>query len=128
MPKGFKNQLGFFPEYAQLFNYTEHTSSSYKERTWENVQNSDGTLRLAFDFESLGEKCTLSAIRKYKKPYWDVNLKNSKDYLIATVDWIDRWNIKVLNIAGNSNKTNCYTEIAAAFFLDRLFTLLKGGK
>jgi len=42
------------------------------------VRESDGTIRLAFDFTSRGEKCTLTAIKDYGKPYIDVDLSNPR--------------------------------------------------
>lgn len=81
----------------------EH-KGSYKERTYENVKVSSGTIRCAVDFFSPGEICTFNAIRKFNKPFFDVYLPNPashKDLLI----WVLRYNVKVLNVAGNTQGT-----------------------
>lgn len=123
MPKGFKNHNGLNPEFAELYGMQEHASPLYQPRTFENIKNSDGTLRLAFDFTTAGERCTLKGIQKYKKPYFDVNLNNPCDPQLV-VDWLTSYNIQVLNVAGNSEKTYFGTHIAAAEFLSEVFKMI----
>lgn len=123
MPKGFKTQFGDKPSYAKLYNMTEHSSPTYPPRTAENVKNSDGTIRLAFDFESRGEKLTKKFIEQYNKPDIEVDLHNPRPAQ-EVVDWILAKNIVVLNVAGNSEKTYGGTNIATAEFLAEVFSLL----
>lgn len=114
IPKGFKTLQGRHPEYAKLYNAIEHSSSSYKERTWDNVLSSDGTLRIASNFNSSGEKCTLKAILAHSKPYYDINIdiytksfSQSKDVVnYMVMKWIRDNKISVLNVAGNSEETS----------------------
>ena len=78
----------------------EH-KGGYIKRTWANVEDSDATIRLAYNFNSPGERCTLNAIKRYKKPYIDVDLNNPlpPDNVVL---WISIINVEVLNIAGNA--------------------------
>jgi hypothetical protein len=123
MPYGFKTLDGCKPEYKDLFGCTTHTSSSYVPRTKLNVKNSDGTIRLAFDFSSPGEICTFEAIKYYKKPYIDVDLANPRP-VEDVVNWLNENNIKTLNVAGNSEKTAPGSYEAAKGYLKELFTQL----
>src|SRR5258706_14324526 len=69
MPKGFRTLDGPRQSYRIEFGLTEHSSASYPSRTAWNVRNSDGTLRIAADFQSAGEICTKYAIDRYRKPH-----------------------------------------------------------
>jgi len=61
---------------------------------------SDGTIRLAVDFTSPGEKCTMAAIREYNKPHIDVDLLEPLDPSVVR-KWLVDNDIKILNVAGN---------------------------
>lgn len=119
-PRGFKTQDGPKPNWASKFNIKEHLSPDYPARTFLNVKESDGTVRLAFNFLSPGEVLTLKAIKQYKKPHFDVDLNNppSVDNFIK---WINDNNIQILNVAGNSEKTHkgitaiAYRYLSSAF-------------
>jgi hypothetical protein len=105
MPPGFVTELGPKPHWAECFGLKEikdkgSTFANYVARTYDNVQDSDGTIRFATDFNSSGEKCTLKAIKKFKKPYLDIN-PESPPSIEDMVDWIVKNEIQVLNIAGN---------------------------
>lgn len=80
------------------------TKKGYPIRTEANVKNSDGTIRFAKTFSSAGEKCTLKAIKWYNRPYLDIDIKNPKPKEV-TLAWLRDNNIKVLNVAGNSEQT-----------------------
>lgn len=119
MPKGFKTLLGPRPDYADLFGMTEHRSASYQPRTYENVKNSDATLRLAYNFNSSGEVCTYWAIKKLKKPYLDVYLINPQDPKeVAT--WLLTNNVQILNVAGNSEQTSPGIFVVVKDYLSRV--------
>jgi len=123
MPKGYKTTAGSRPEYANLYNIKEHVSASYVPRTYQNAKDADGTIRLAFNFQSRGEICTLNAIKQYNKPYIDVDLNNPIPHQ-DVVDWILNNNIEVLNVAGNAETTYGGTNIATAEYLTEVFKLL----
>ena len=104
MPQGFITQAGPQPAYAEKFGMIEHKSPKYPARTFANVSDSDGTIRLAFDHNSSGEKLTLKAIQTLKKPYIDVDLAKTRPPQ-EVADWINKYSIKILNVAGNSERT-----------------------
>lgn len=78
----------------------EH-KGGYKARTWQNVGDSDGTIRLAVSFTSPGERCTLNAIRAHGKPHIDVDLLKPRQPK-EVAQWVIDNNIGVLNVAGNT--------------------------
>jgi len=124
MPVGFKTLAGNKPEYKQEFGMEAHMSASYSPRTFCNVRISDGTIRIANNFESSGEKCTLQAIVKYRKPNLDIGFSSSLDNnsvsftdVELTASWIIKHNIKILNVAGNSERTSPGIEKFAESFV-----------
>lgn len=124
MPYGYKNLDGCHPEFVEKYGVTRHNSSSYVPRTRKNVKDADGTIRLAYDFSSRGELCTLKAINDYKKPYIDVDLANPRP-IEDVIDWAKAHNIRILNVAGNAEQTYSGTYAAAFAFLDELLGKLK---
>jgi len=105
MPKGYKVINGYDEEFAKIYGLEESHSDKYPPRTIKNVIDSDGTIRFASNFNSAGERCTLKAIHMKGKPYFDVNVVNFPEHK-EVVKWIKENNIKVLNIAGNSEKSS----------------------
>jgi hypothetical protein len=123
MPKGWITLNGPKPEYAELYGIEEHASFGYKPRTWSNIKDSSGTIRLAFNFFSAGEICTLNGIKKYDKPYIDVDLANPIP-VQQVIDWINQNNIEILNVAGNSEKSCPGTFSEVCEYLSAVFNLL----
>ncbi len=112
MPLGFRTLDGPRPEYAELYNAKEHSSSAYPPRTCENVRDSDATIRFAKFFDSSGEKLTLKAIKQYSKPHFDVLIKDVDNFSVSAeetpqkaAEWILNNNVQTLNCAGNSEQT-----------------------
>jgi len=105
LPKGCRTLDGPRPDLLTEFGMKEHTSDSYPPRTEANVKDSDGTIRFAKTFSSPGEKCTLKAIKWYNRPYLDVNIGKPLDQE-EVLAWLKKHDIKVLNIAGNSEQTS----------------------
>jgi hypothetical protein len=114
MPKGFLTLSGPKPEYEIMYSLHEHESSKlYPPRTYWNVKNSDATLRIAENFGTRGERCTLKAIKKFKKPYIDIHIRLDDwwpERMVAfpppheLAEWIVRHEVKVLNVSGNALK------------------------
>ncbi len=102
LPKHCRCQDGNRTDLISLYDMQEHPSVGYPPRTKQNVFDSCATLRYAEDFKSAGEKLTLSAIRKFNKPYFDIH---SVDDVPAAIEWIKNGKFKVLNCAGNSENT-----------------------
>jgi hypothetical protein len=92
------------------FNMREHAHyGGYRERTRANVRDSDATLRIASNLNSLGERCTLRAITDHAKPHLDVKVERDFSYDVSTLTaatWITANRIAVLNVAGNSERTS----------------------
>lgn len=116
-PKGWRTKHGPRPELA-ILGLKEHSSYYYPPRTYTNARDSDGTIRLAYDFSTAGELCTLKAIKQYDKPYRDIDLAEP-DLCFDIADWILENEIKVLNVAGNAGQDR--KEAAKIFALVRRY-------
>lgn len=108
-PLGWKTENG--PDYTlESFNLKQSTSSDYKVRTIQNIQDSDGTVVFG-DAHSVGSKLTIRMCITHKKPHL-INPSSAELSL-----WIVKQNINVLNVAGNrasklsSNKLAEYYEV-----------------
>jgi hypothetical protein len=100
-PKGFLTEDGLKPELAK-YNLVETYDPGYITRTVRNVSESDGTIRIATNFESRGEVCTLKAIQKHKKPHLDIHPSaDFEENVQKVIEWIAQNQIKTLNVAGN---------------------------
>lgn len=126
LPNGWKTLNGPRPEYADLFQMQEHKDFGYKSRTWANIYDSDATIRLAVNFSSAGEKCTLNGIKAYNKPYWDIQIDKNNPIIIAAdveslADWLINNDFKTINIAGNSHKTWTGMQSYTTKFLSYVF-------
>lgn len=67
----------------------------YQARTAKNVFDSNGTVYFKTNSDSAGFICTKNYAKKYKKPF----IVNPS--LSEFIQWIDKNNISVLNVAGN---------------------------
>lgn len=121
IPKGFLALDGYHPDFASLYGMEETVEATYPPRTWENARNSDATIRIATKWDSSGERLTLQAIKKYKRPHFDIT---AFDYIpVETVaDWIIFHKVSTLNIAGNSEKTCLGIQKWSTEYLIELFT------
>lgn len=99
IPKGRKTEAGTLPDKYKL---KEMSSSSYSERTEQNVIDSDGTLIISHGKLSGGSLLTLEFAKQHKKEWLHIDLKINKGYSAAQFikTWINQNNIKVLNVAG----------------------------
>lgn len=120
MPLGYIALDGNLPEFESMYNIKQHTSPKYPPRTYANVRESDATVRFAAKFDSPGEVCTMNAILKYKKPYFDVNVRQENDPYIL-VKWLKENNVSVLNVAGNTEKTSPGIEKYVFEYLTEVF-------
>ncbi len=123
MPHGYRTLDGNRPNYAVEYGMKEHKSPLYPPRTKQNVLDSDGTVRFAVHWNSSGELCTLNAIERAGKPHFKVEVIGSTQPS-ELVNWIKENNIKILNVAGNSEKTVKGIEEFVIAFLAGTFTIL----
>ena len=103
-PKGWVTSEGHKEELLKSFGLIE-SENDYKGRTWENVRDSNATIRLAVDLESPGEKCTMDAINYFKKPWIDIDLLNPKP-VQEVIEFLVLVKPAILNIAGNTQGKN----------------------
>jgi hypothetical protein len=129
LPQGCITLDGPRPDLLELYSMQEHPKKGYPPRTEANVRDSDGTIRIAKYFTSPGEKCTLKAIKWFKKTYFDVHIENwttTSDMVDALV-WIKQNDIKILNVAGNSEDTWPGINDMAYRYLVEFFKRLRNG-
>lgn len=127
-PKGFITKDGPNRTLLQKVYGLTESDGSYKKRTWENVESSDGTIRLAVNFTTTGEICTLNGIKKYKKPWIDVDLLKPRP-VKDCFDWLVFHQIEVLNIAGNTQNTLGFDIYKMTCeYLKEFFKLVKRGE
>jgi len=124
MPRGFRAQDGPHPEFAELYGIQEHASERYPPRTALNVKESDGTLCFATEWDSPGEVLTRQFCERYGRPRLEVT--PGGDVTAAEVaEWITRNNIRVLNVAGNTQRTSPGIADFVTEFLAEVFKLLR---
>ena len=120
MPKGFRTLDGPRKNFAGFFGMTESPHASYAIRTANNVWDSNGTIRFATDWDSPGEYCTKKWISEYGKPSIDVDMRAPRDPQDVR-DWLVENKIKILNVAGNSERTSPGIEIRVTKYLQEVF-------
>lgn len=104
-PRGWRTVLGPEPDLANFY-LVELSSTLYPPRTARNIQEADGTIRFASNFDSTGEKCTLRFLEAYGKPYLDIAL-NGANYEAKAKEvafFIRHFKIRILNVAGNADR------------------------
>ena len=115
-PHGFRTLAGNNPFVLRdEFGLEETVQRNYQVRTAMNVKAADATIRLATNFNSPGELCTLKAINRYEKPFLDIDIKKliekrgDKQYIEErveeTLDFLIKNQVVILNIAGNADRT-----------------------
>jgi Circularly permutated YpsA SLOG family len=99
IPLGRKTEAGRLADKYQL---RELDTSSYPKRTEQNVIDSDGTLIMSYGALDSGSEYTKEMAEKHGKPWVHVDTKTMSDgsAMVLIQSWIDRNEIKVLNVAG----------------------------
>lgn len=123
MPLGWITQEGPRPDFEKRFGMTQNPSPTYPPRTKWNAENSDGTVRLAGDFSTSGERCTEGFLKKAGKPYFNVDLTDPPP-VAEFLEWLSKHNIETLNVAGNSDRSyyQCFQK-SHAFLCEAFFEL-----
>lgn len=87
-----------------MVQFKECSRSGYPARTEENVLNSDGTIAIAMDFSTPGERLTKSLCERHGKPY--LSLFYDTLHLLGArhkaLTWMMEHHIAHLNGAGNT--------------------------
>lgn len=116
-PKGRRAEDGKIPS---EFDLSETPSRDYSVRTQWNVRDSDGTLVL-YDREiSGGTKLTCALAQQLDKPLLALDLSGNVGVEQA-IQWIEEFQIKILNIAGPRESGAPGISEAATIFLTNLF-------
>lgn len=99
IPKGRITEDGFLPESYTLL---EMPTSSYEERTEQNVIDSDGTLILSHGKLTGGSAYTRALAEKHDRPCLHTDLNKTPAFQTAADinAWVQQNNIEVLNVAG----------------------------
>lgn len=92
-----KNRLAEDGIIPQIYPLTETKERSYEFRTWRNVIDADGTLILSGTGLAGGTLLTRDLAQMLGKP---LMIFSAEDSFETVSDWIVRFNIKILNIAG----------------------------
>jgi hypothetical protein len=129
MPKYFLALDGSHPDFADLYGIREHKSDRYPPRTEQNVRDSDGTLKIASDFNSPGEKLTAAMCDKHGKPQCAIHIggKFNIPPIEHVATWIAENRIRILNVAGNSERTSPGIQKFTEEYLTRLFQSFRIG-
>lgn len=126
MPKGWKTLAGPRPEYRELYGMTESPFADYQRRTFANAGSAHATLRIAYDWNSAGELCTLRAVHAAGQWPFDIGLSNglcaNDNRITAAVAWLrERGPGLILNVAGNTEQGTPGIEAAAERILRDIF-------
>lgn len=124
MPYGWLTLEGCCPEFREKYGMAECQEPGYAARTELNARDSDGTIRIAKNFGTPGERCTLIALHKYDKPHLDLSSRKLPQPEFA-LDWLLANHIKTLNVAGNSEDSAPGIFAQAKSFLATVFLLWK---
>ena len=116
-PRGWRTDEGPRPDLAFL-GLVEHASADYLPRTAANVMDADGTLFVGR--ESPGEAATRRYAREAHLPYLRVSFPGGDVNVGAIAAWLERHKIRVLNVAGNRERTNPGIE---QFTLDLIYAV-----
>lgn len=125
-PKGWMTKRGQMRATLEHYGLKESEYPNYPPRTTYNVKSSDGTLALARDFESPGEKLTYRLCRENKKPYLAMSVTYittlRDEALLRAVEFIRDNKIRILNVAGNADESiylPCYRFLLMLFQYER---------
>ena len=99
-PKGRRSEDG---PISKRYKLQETEESGYVMRTIFNAEEADGTIIFAYNPNSPGTRCTVQALDEADRPYilLDLNGVPIEEAITYVVDFIRRFQVEVLNIAGN---------------------------
>jgi hypothetical protein len=114
----------------RLYRLKMHPSPNYPPRTEQNVRECDGTV-LFGDMNSPGTAQTIKLCKAHEKPYlelnWGILRRDLSPADVMLREFVAKYRIKVMNVAGNRESTNpgiyqaTYDALLAAFGCSRCF-------
>lgn len=119
-PRGFKTEKGPQPEALAAFGLVSHPSPNYRDRTLQNVADSNATLIFATDSASDGTKLTIEACEKQCKPYAVID-PNSLDASRQIIQFMEIHKPNILNVAGNRESKSPGISIITARLIEEAF-------
>lgn len=123
-PARFWTEDGPAPWLGTVYGLTE-TNGHYARRTRMNVQAADGTLVISPRVGSTGTRQTIRCCQELKKPYLVIDaLDKLKDpgVLEEVERWIEDFDIRTLNVAGNRESVSPGVTKAVERFMRKLLT------
>jgi hypothetical protein len=120
-PRGRRAEDGVIPARYPL---AETETIDYRDRTEQNVLDSDGTLILTQGILTGGTALTQKFAQHYSRPVLVVNLAAPTEALQRVNDWLQFYQIEVLNVAGPRESHHPGIYRRAANFLDKLLVLM----
>ena len=126
VPKGRKTEDGTLPEKYHL---QEMPTGSYPKRTEKNVLDSDGTLIVSHGLLTGGSALTTGFAEHHGKPWIHIDLEITSypEAAIMIREWVGRYSIKVLNVAGARASKDPMIYQATMDLLDAALILLRQG-
>ena len=99
LPKGRKTEDGKLPDSYLL---QEMPTPEYSKRTEKNVLEGDGTVIVSHGFLTGGSALTKEFAKQHRKPWIHIDFKELSipDAAARLLSWIERNNIRILNVAG----------------------------
>lgn len=126
MPKGWIALDGTHPDFAEKYGLQEHKSVGYAPRTKQNVFDSDATLIVSGNFRSPGTILTIKSANQFRKKLYTHDYNNPPHNDVQLIsDWIVNNDIRVLNVAGNSERSFPGIYDYTRSFLIHVFELVK---
>jgi len=116
-PRGRRAEDG---KIATTYNLQETPERSYRQRTQWNVRDADGTLILINRELKGGTLYTLKTARKMDKPVLVVSFAEGADQS-AVDEWLERNNVRILNVAGPRASSEPAIYALSLAFLRKLY-------
>ena len=109
MPRGRRTDSGVMPvELFEKYHLREHPSAAYPPRTEANVLDADATV-LFGNMSSPGCRLTINLCKAHGKPYLTIvpaERLGHDAYIMLVREFCITNDVKVLNVAGNRERTN----------------------
>jgi hypothetical protein len=98
-------------------------TESYPARIRKNILDSDGTLIISHGPLTGGSKYTKELALKHSRPYLHIDLNKNNSFKSAQeiYNWINKYNIETLNVAGSRESKDQYIYQATILLLTTVF-------